>query len=49
VFYQTTTWGAANETAAVNIKVKSVNMIKQMRSSTIAANFHSFSKQEARS
>ena len=43
IAYVTITWGAAARTAKVAIMVKRVNVIRQSRSSTIAANFQSFS------
>ena len=40
------TWGAVMSNAAVASMVKSVNVMRQRRSSTMAANFQSFSEIE---
>lgn len=45
--YSTITWGAAINTAADKSTVKNEKAIRQTRSSTIAANFHSFSRAPA--
>ena len=43
LLYHTITWGAAISTAVDSSTVKSVKTKRQTLSSTIAANFHSFS------